>query len=250
MNRDAQRYAAKIVAETLQLMKYAINSGERNTLVLNNLAEHFMLSKNVQPACKGYRPQFHKKPYEFGTCISINHEVAHGVPDKDKHLLDGDIVGLDIVGMFEGWYADAAITVPVGEITYRTRRLLEWTEKALYKGIDALQTGTQSGDVGHAIQKYARSYGLGIAKYLSGHGIGREIHCSPTIPNIGTLNTGEIIKPGTSICVEPMLTLGSDDTAIADDTWAIVTKDGSLSAHFEHTILIDNNGKPEILTQL
>lgn len=250
MDRDSQRYAGKIVAETLQIMKSAIESGERNTLVVNNLAEEHMLSKGVIPACKGYKPPFHYTPYKFGTCLSVNHEIVHGIPDGNKILSDGDIVGLDVVGLFDGWHADAAITVPVGDIDNKTKRLLQWTENALNKGIEAIQTGSQIGDIGYAIQKYARSRGLGIAKYLSGHGIGREIHCSPAIPNVGKQKTGETIKHGMSLCIEPMLTLGSDETSVAEDTWAVVTTDGSLSAHFEHTVFIGIDGTPEILTKL
>lgn len=250
MNRDSQRYAGKIVAETLQVMKNAIDSGERNTLVINNLAEEYMLSKDVFPACKGYRPQFHHMPFQFGTCISINNEIVHGIPGEDKNLVDGDVVGLDVVGLYDGWHADAAITVPVGNISNKARHLLEWTEQALNKGIQSIQEGSTVGDIGHAIQQHARSHGLGIAKYISGHGIGREIHCAPTIPNFGKPKAGEVIKPGTSLCIEPMLTLGSDETSVADDTWTIVTKDSSISAHFEHTVFIKIDGSPEILTKL
>lgn len=249
MDRDDQRYAGVIVAEALQHVKDAIVSGERNTLRLNDMAEEYMLQRNVTPACKGYHPPFHREPYKHGTCISVNHEIVHGVPRPDRDLQDGDIVGIDIVGEYKGWHADAAITVGVGVIPNKARKLLEWTENALYKGIEHAKADAQVGDIGNAIQKYARKHGLGIARYLSGHGIGREIHCAPSIPNVGKPKTGENLKIGMSFCIEPMFTLGTDDNIIADDTWTVVTVDKSLAAHFEHTILIGNDGLPEILTK-
>jgi methionyl aminopeptidase len=250
MEREAQRYAGLIVAETLQYMKEAIINGERNTLAINNLAEAYMLEKGVFPACKGYRPPFHPSSYNHGTCISINHEIVHGVPREDKILVNGDIVGLDVVGLFEGWHADAAITVSVGEISDSAVRLLEQTEKALYQGIENAKIGGTTGDIGYAVQTHARKHGLGIAKYLSGHGIGREIHCNPSVPNLGIPGKGDVLEAGMSICIEPMLTLGSDLTHLSEDTWAVVTSDNSISAHFEHTILIRNDGELEILTKL
>lgn len=250
MERKAQRYAGLIVAETLQHMKEAIVNGERNTLVINNLAESYMLNKGVIPACKGYRPPFHPSPYAYGTCISINHEIVHGVPREDKILTDGDVVGLDVVGLFEGWHADAAITVAVGIISDSAKMLLEQTENALYKGIEHTKIGGTTGDIAHAIQTHARKHGLGIAKYLSGHGIGREIHCNPSVPNLGTPGKGDVLEAGMSICIEPMLTLGTDNTNLSNDTWAVITADNAISAHFEHTVFIGNDGELEILTKL
>lgn len=250
MERDAQRYAGLIVAETIQYVKEAILSGVNNTLALDNMAEVYMRERNVFPACKGYRPAFHAKAYEYSTCLSINSEIVHGVPGCDKNICDGDVVSIDIVGRYEGWHADAAITFFVGEVSQDAKRLIDLTEMALAKGIEQAVAGKRTGDIGYAIQSFARQHGLGIAKYLSGHGIGREIHSLPSLPNLGTPNTGQLLEAGMSICIEPMLTLGGDDTCVAADTWAVVTADKSLSAHFEHTILLAEDGESEILTQI
>ncbi len=250
MERNGQRYAGLVVAETLHLLKSAIESGERNTLTLNNMAEDYMLKRNVYPACKGYRPAFHAKAYEYAICLSVNHEIVHGIPRADKNLKNGDIVGIDIVGLFEGWHADAAITVPVGEVSNQARKLIKWTESALIRGIKQVKLGGTTGDIGFAIQNHAKKKGLGVAKYLAGHGIGHEIHCAPSIPNIGKSSTGAVLEGDISLCIEPMLTLGSDATHVHDDTWTIVTSDGSLAAHFEHTVLLKKNGELEILTKL
>lgn len=250
MERDAQRYAGNIVAQAIQRVKELIIGGERNTLILNDVAEEFMFQNNVIPACKGYRPSFHPLPYQYGTCLSINHEIVHGIPDKDKILKDGDIVGIDIVGLHDGWHADAAITVAVGSISSKAKHLLKWTEQALYCGINQVKSGAKTGDIGFAIQKYARKHGLGIADSISGHGIGKEIHCAPAVPNVGKPHTGTALESGTSICIEPMLMLGSDRTSLSKDGWCVMTQDNTLAAHFEHTILIKEDGTPEILTKL
>jgi len=250
MERDAQRYAGKVVAEALHQMKREIELGERNTLVLNDIAEKFMEERGVTPACKGYLPLFHKEPYRHGTCISVNDEIVHGVPSEFKILKEGDVVGLDIVGLYEGWHADSAITVPVGTITNKARKLLEWTERAMYQGIARAKEGGCTGDIGAAVQKYARDKGLGIARHLTGHGIGQKIHCQPDIPNIGKIGDGELLTAGMSISIEPMLMLGADAIHVAENGWAVMASDGSLSAHFEHTVLILEDGKHEILTQL
>ena len=250
MERDAQRRAGRVVAETLLFVKQLVVDGERNTLILNDLAESFMMKAGVIPACKGYSPPFHLDAYQYGTCMSVNHEIVHGMPDMDKNLKDGDILSIDIVGFYDGWYADAAITIPVGNISVEIQELIEHTEKALYNGIKQAKLKKKTGDIGNAIQTYAQKHKLGIAKYLSGHGIGKEIHCKPNIPNIGNPNTGDVLRHNMSFCIEPMFTLGSGDSVLSDDTWSVVTADKSLSAHFEHTILINKDGKTEILTTI
>ena len=249
-DRDAQRFAGRVVAETLQYVQQLVEQGENNTLVLNDKAEAFMLKRNVIPACKGYQPPFHKEKYLYGTCLSINDEIVHGVPGATKFVKEGDILSIDIVGVYNGWHADAAITIPVGEVNGKVKKLLEVTERALYKGIEKVVANGYTGDVGHAINRHARNYGLGVAKYLSGHGIGREIHSAPTLANSGKPKSGEILLKNTSFCIEPMFTLGTDDNRIADDTWAVVTADGSMSAHFEHTVFINNDEEVEIFTKL
>jgi methionyl aminopeptidase len=249
-DRDDQRYAGRIVAETLQYVQRLVEQGEHNTLVLNNQAEEYMLARNVVPACKGYQPPFHHEQYLYGTCMSVNHEIVHGIPSNDKIVQDGDVLSIDIVGVYNGWHADAAITVPIGEVSTKVKKLIRVTERALYKGIEKVAENVQTGDIGYAINRHARNYGLGVAKYLSGHGIGREIHSAPTLANYGKPKHGELLLKNTSFCIEPMFTLGTDDNKIADDTWAVVTTDGSWAAHFEHTILINNDGQVEILTKL
>jgi methionyl aminopeptidase len=249
-DRGDQRFAGRVVAETLQYVQLLVEQGEDNTMVLNNKAEDFMLQKGVVPACKGYQPPFHKEKYLYGTCLSVNHEIVHGVPGINKIVQEGDILSIDIVGVFNGWHADAAITIPVGTVNGKAQKLIDVTERALYKGIEKVKANGHTGDIGNVINRHARNYGLGVAKYLSGHGIGKHIHCSPTLANRGKPHTGEILLKNTSFCIEPMFTLGSDDNKIAEDTWAIITADGSLAAHFEHTVFINDKEEVEILTQL
>lgn len=243
---EAQAHAGKIVAGALQLMKTLTEQGERNTLELNNVAEKYMLENDVYPSCKGYEPSWNaSRVYQYGTCISVNGEIGHGVPSADKVLVDGDVVKFDIVGSHQGWHVDAAITVPVGNIGESQTRLIELTEYALVLGIEQAVVGNTVGHITRTIAKVALDNKLGIVLGLNGHGIGQSIHELPNIPNTG-IGSAELLKEGQTICIEPMFTLGSGDNRLLQDGWTIVTMDNSCAAHFEHTVCVGE--RPLILT--
>jgi methionyl aminopeptidase len=243
---DAQIHAGKVVAGALQLMKTLTEQGERNTLELNNAAEKYMFEYDVYPSCKGYEPKWNSSMiYQYGTCISVNHEIGHGPPAADKMLVDGDVVKFDIVGAHQGWHVDAAITVPVGNISDERARLIKITKTACAIGIEQAVPGNTVGHITRAIAKVALDNNLGIVVGLNGHGIGQAIHELPNIPNIGT-GGNEVLKEGQTICIEPMFTLGSGDNKVLEDGWTIVTIDGSCAAHCEHTVCVQE--KPLILT--
>lgn len=243
---EAQIHAGKVVAGALQLMKTLTKQGERNTLELNNAAEEYMLEHDVYPSCKGYEPTWNSsRVYQYGTCISVNNEIGHGVPSSDKSLLDGDVVKFDIVGSHQGWHVDAAITVAIGEINERSVKLIELTEYALALGIEQAVVGNTVGHITRTIAKVALDNQLGIVFGLNGHGIGKSIHEPPNIPNTGIGSTEPLLE-GQTICIEPMFTLGSGENRLLQDGWTIVTVDNSWSAHFEHTVCVGK--KPLILT--
>jgi methionyl aminopeptidase len=180
-------------------------------------------------------------------CISVNNELVHGAPSEAK-IKEGDIVSLDFGVFHDGYHTDAAITFPVGDITDQTKNLLEVTEKSLYIGIDQAKPGNHIGDIGSAIQKYVESRGFGVVRSLVGHGISKEVHEQPMVPNFGQKGEGPVIKEGMTIAIEPMITIGDYEVVQAADGWTFETKDSSLCAHFEHTIYIDRDG-PIILTK-
>jgi methionyl aminopeptidase len=179
--------------------------------------------------------------------VSVNEEVVHGIPSRSRVLKDGDIVGLDFGALHNGFYADAAVTLSVGETLPETLRLLEVTRDALYIGIEAAIVGNRIGDISHAVQSHVESNGLSVVKVFVGHGIGRNLHEEPQIPNYGDSKWGVRLKKGMTLAIEPMVNVGSDDVRVLEDGWTAVTSDGSLSAHFEHTIAVTDNG-PRILT--
>lgn len=216
---------------------------------LDSLAEKLILDGGDLPAFKGYKPDLHKKAYPASLIVSINNEVVHGIPTKDKILKDGDIVSLDLGLNHEGCFTDHAITVAVGTITDKEKKLLSVTKDALYAGIDEARPGKRVGDIGFAIQKFAHRQGYGIVHDLAGHGVGRYIHEDPYIPNYGKPNTGALLKPGMIVAIEPMFNLGTGDIEVLADGYTIVTKDNKKSAHFEHTVLI-THGDPIILTEI
>ena len=211
-----------------------------STEELNRLGEEFIISQGATPSFKGY------EGFPYTLCISINDEVVHGFPSERK-LKEGDIISIDIGACYKGYHGDSAWTYPVGKISKENEYLLEHTEKALYEGIKQAKVGARIGDISHAIEEYATLHNLGVVKELVGHGVGTTVHEDPDVPNYGRKNTGPKIKEGLVIAIEPMLTLGSPDIFIEDNDWTIVTEDGSLSAHFEHTIAITADGV-EILT--
>ena len=226
--------AGHIVYLTHQYLRPHIKAGIK-TKELDRLAEEFIRSKGATPSFKGY------EGFPSTLCISINDEVVHGFP-SDRVLQDGDIISIDIGACYKGYHGDSAWTYTVGEVSDDAKYLLEHTEKALYEGIKQAKVGNRIGDISYAIEKYATEHNLGIVKELVGHGVGTSVHEAPDVPNYGTKGTGPKIRDGMVIAIEPMLTLGSPDIYIEDNDWTVKTVDSSLSAHFEHTIGVTNDG--------
>ena len=231
--------AGHIVYLTHQYLRPHIKAGIK-TKELDRLAEEFIRSKGATPSFKGY------EGFPSTLCISINDEVVHGFP-SDRVLQDGDIISIDIGACYKGYHGDSAWTYTVGKVSDDAKYLLEHTEKALYEGIKQAKVGNRIGDISYAVEKYATEHNLGVVKELVGHGVGTSVHESPDVPNYGTKGTGPKIRDGMVIAIEPMLTLGSPDIYVEDNDWTVVTIDSTLSAHFEHTIVITNDGV-EILT--
>ena len=231
--------AGHIVYLTHQYLRPFIKAGIK-TKELDQKAEKIIRSKGATPSFKGY------EGFPSTLCISINDEVVHGFP-SERVLQDGDIISIDIGACYKGYHGDSAWTYTVGNVSDDAKYLLEHTEKALYEGIKQAKVGNRIGDIGYAIEKYAKEHNLGVVKELVGHGVGTSVHESPDVPNYGTKGTGPKIRDGMVIAIEPMLTLGSPDIYVEDNDWTVVTIDSSLSAHFEHTIAITNDGV-EILT--
>ena len=226
--------AGHIVYLTHQYLRPYIKAGIK-TKELDSLAEKFIRSKGATPSFKGY------EGFPSTLCISINDEVVHGFPGE-RVLQDGDIISIDIGACYKGYHGDSAWTYTVGEVSDDAKYLLEHTEQALYEGIKQAKVGNRIGDIGYAIEKYAKEHNLGVVKELVGHGVGTSVHEAPDVPNYGTKGTGPKIRDGMVIAIEPMLTLGSPDIYIEDNDWTVKTEDSSLSAHFEHTIAITNEG--------
>lgn len=233
------KVAGNIVYKTHQYLKPFIKEGI-TTNELNNLAEKFILKNNATPSFKGY------EGFPSALCISINEEVVHGFPSERK-LKNGDIVTLDIGACFKGYHGDSAWTYQVGEINEEKRYLMEHTEKSLFIGLEQIKPGNRIGDIGSAIEIYARSHNLGVVKELCGHGVGTDVHEPPDVPNYGMPNTGPRLKVGMVIAVEPMLTLKRPEIYLEENDWTVVTKDHSPSAHYEHTVVVTQDGY-EILT--
>lgn len=234
--------ASRLVAETLQLLKRHIKAGVA-TDELDRLAEEFIRSRGGIPAFKGYRS------YPKTLCISVNDQVVHGIPSK-RVLKEGDIVGLDLGAIVEGFYGDSAMTLPVGSIDEKAAELLRVTEAALYAGIEQAVVGNRLSDISHAVQERAESAGFSVVTDFVGHGIGRQLHEEPQVPNYGKPGQGPRLQAGMVLAIEPMVNMGKSEVRVLEDQWTAVTKDGSLSAHFEHTIAIQPSGPPRILSKL
>lgn len=237
---ELMRIAGQIVGETHHYLIPFIKEGI-TTLELDKLAHDFILSKGATPSVLNYNN------YPKSICISVNEEVVHGIPSKRK-LKNGDIVSLDICACYQGYHGDSAWTYVVGSCSNKAKMLLQETENSLFAGLKEVKPGNKIGDISKAINDYALKYNLGIVKELVGHGIGANLHEDPEIPNYITSNRGITLKEGMVIAIEPMLNLGTSEVALLDDDWTIVTMDGSLSAHFEHTVLVTKDGY-EILTK-
>jgi methionyl aminopeptidase len=242
---EIMRRANLIVAEVLLELKKKVAPGV-TTLELDELAERLTLKRKAQPAFKGYSVA--GRVFPRCLCVSINEEIVHGIPSH-RVLREGDIVGLDYGVIYDGFYGDSAITVGVGQVREQARRLMEVTERSLYKGIEQLHVGKRLGDVGAAVQETAESAGYSVVRAFVGHGIGKRLHEEPPVPNFGEPDRGIRLKEGMVLAIEPMLNAGGSEVEIKEDGWTAVTKDGSLAAHFEHSVAITKNG-PYILSLL
>lgn len=242
---EIMRRANVIVAEVLQELKRRVAPGV-TTLDLDAVAEQMTLKKNAIPAFKGYNVG--GRIYPRCLCASINDEIVHGIP-SNRALREGDIIGLDYGVIFEGFYGDSAVTVGVGKVSEEAQRLMDVTEQSLYKGIEQLRDGRRLGDLGAAVQRFAESAGFSVVRAFVGHGIGKRLHEEPPVPNYGEPERGLRLKEGMVLAIEPMVNAGGYEVEIKDDGWTAVTKDGSLAAHFEHSVAITKDG-PFILSQI
>ncbi len=240
MELEKLRISNQIVAEVLQALSKIVAPGI-TTAELDAEAEKLILFKGGNPSFKGYLG------YPNTLCASVNSEVVHGIPSKRK-LKDGDIISLDVGVVVDGYYGDAAVTLPVGEISPQARKLLQVTERALTAGIEQMQVGKRIGDISWAIQSLAEKSGFSVVKAFVGHGIGRRQHEEPQVPNYGLPGRGYKLKPGMVLAIEPMINLGTSAVKILSDQWTAVTRDNKLSAHFEHTVAVTFDG-PQILSE-
>lgn len=231
---EQMKIAGEIVGKTHKyLMKY-IKPGI-TTKELDKLAHDYIIKCGATPSF------LNLYGFPASVCISINEEVVHGIPGNKK-LKDGDIVSIDIGACYKGYHGDSAWTYPVGKISKEKKLLLEYTERSLFEGLSVIKEGVHLGDVGYAIESFAKKHKLGVVKELVGHGVGSKVHEDPDVPNYGRKNTGPILKAGMTIAVEPMLNLGTPDIYMLEDGWTILTDDDLPSAHFEHTILVTKDG--------
>jgi methionyl aminopeptidase len=239
---EIMKGASKIVAEILLELRENIREGA-TTADVDKIAEALTLKRKAKPAFKGYRG------FPASLCISVNDQVVHGIPSQKRVLKNGDIVGLDFGVIYDGYYGDSAVTVPVGGISPEVDRLLKVTEQCLYRAIEQAVPGNFISDVSAAVQHLAETNSYGIVREFCGHGIGRSLHEDPPVLNYVQNGKGPKIKPGLVIAIEPMINLGTDKVRVLEDGWTVVTADGKPSAHFEHTIAVTANG-PEILTRI
>lgn len=236
---NLMRESCKIVRDTLSFVGSKIKAG-MSTKEIDELVERYIRSCGAYPSCLGYGG------FPASACVSVNETVVHGIPD-DRILKDGDIVSVDLCAYKNGYHGDGARTFCVGEVKPEVKRLVEVTEECFFKGIEGLRAGTPLYDVGYKVQTYAESFGYGVIRAYTGHGIGKEMHEDPSVPNWGRKGTGVRLKAGTVLCVEPMISLGDYRVRILDDDWTAVTIDNSPAAHYENTLVVREDGV-EILT--
>jgi methionyl aminopeptidase len=235
------RESSRVVAGVHRLLEDMAAPGV-DTGDMDKAAETYIRDHGGEPSFLGYHG------FPASTCISVNEEVVHGIPGR-RVLREGDVVGVDVGVLKNGYHGDAAISFVLGEAPEEVRKLLRVTRESLYRGIEAFQVGNRLGDIGHAVQSHAEAHGFGVVRTLVGHGIGQQMHEDPQVPNYGKPGTGIALQPGMVFAIEPMLTAGHHDVKTLSDKWTIVTKDGSLAAHFEHTVALTPTG-PEILSLL
>ncbi len=237
---SVMKEACRISAGALQLIGKSIEPGI-TTAELDKMAEKYIISQGAKPNFKGL--------YGFPAtaCISINNEVIHGIPSASRKIKEGDIVSVDLGAVFEGYNGDNAATFAVGTVSDTAKRLIEATRESLYEGIKAAVAGGRIGDIGNAVSSYVEAKGFSVVREFVGHGIGAKLHEEPEVPNYGTAGKGIRLMPGMTIAIEPMINAGLSGVKTLSDGWTVVTRDGSLSAHFEHTVLISSDG-PQIMT--
>ncbi len=243
------REAGRINALALEAMRRAVHPGV-TTAELDSIAEDVLRSHGAVPAFLGYpnpSPRRSARPYPATITASVNDELVHGIPSRRRVLVEGDIISLDCGCIYQGFVGDAAFTIGVGHISEQAERLLRVTEEALYKAIEASRVGNRLGDVSAAIQAHAERHGYNVVREYTGHGVGREMHEDPQIPNWGKRGHGIHLRAGMTYALEPMIMIGQPEVYVKRDTWTVTTKDHSLCAHFEHTIAV-SDGEPEILT--
>jgi len=238
---DRMKVPCIMVAEVLELLKASVRPGV-TTFALNEIAEKEAMRRGAKPAFKGY------SGYPYSLCCSVNDQVVHGMPGN-KPLLDGDILSLDFGVFVDGFYGDAAVTLPVGEISATAKRLIKATEESLYAAINVATPANRLSDISSAVQVYVEAKGFSVVRDFVGHGIGKNLHESPQVPNYGLPGRGVKLKAGMVLAIEPMINEKGPAVRILEDGWTAVTEDGGLSAHFEHTVAITEHG-PEILTKL
>jgi methionyl aminopeptidase len=234
------RRAGHILAGVVERLRASVRPG-MSTLDIDEDVEAYIHREGAAPAFKGYRG------FPATVCISINEEVVHGIPSPRRKIHEGDIVGLDLGCIVEGYYADCAFTLPVGPVPANVQRLLDVTRESLERAIQECRTDRRLSDVSHAVQSHVEAHGFSIVRAFVGHGIGRALHEEPQIPNFGDPGRGPQLRAGMVLAIEPMVTMGSWEVRILDDGWTAVTQDGSLAAHFEHTVAVTEHG-PEVLT--
>jgi methionyl aminopeptidase len=233
--------ANQIVAETLSMLKEHIAPGI-TTFELDKLAEKFARTNNAVPAFKGYRG------FPASLCVSINEQVVHGIPSKKVVLQEGDILSIDFGVLYKGYYGDAAVTIPVGSVESETENLLNVTRESLYKAIEQVQVGNRIADISQAVQKYVEAKGFSVVRQFVGHGIGQDLHEPPEIPNYISSGRSPKLLSGMVLAIEPMVNAGGHEVKVLKDGWTVVTCDKSLSAHFEHSVAVTDNG-PLILSR-
>ncbi|MBR1926073.1 MAG: type I methionyl aminopeptidase [Clostridia bacterium] len=236
---QAMRESGKILRDTLLKVEQFIKPGI-TTKDIDKFAHRYIVSRGAKPSCLGYMG------YPAAICTSVNEVVVHGIPGN-RVIQDGDIVSVDLCVLYKGMHTDAARTFCVGNVSEEKRKLVEVTKESFFEGIKHIKAGSRVGDIGAAVQKYAESFGYGVVRDLQGHGVGCHIHEDPGIPNFGKAGTGEFLKEGMTIAVEPMLTLGTYEVYVGEDGWTVSTDDGEPSAHYENTMVITKDGV-EILT--
>lgn len=237
---DLMRESCKIVKETLQFVESKIKPG-MSTKEIDELVERYIRASGAYPSCLGYGG------FPASACVSVNEVVVHGIPTHEQVIKDGDIVSVDLCAYKNGYHGDAARTFCVGNVSPEVKKLVEVTKECFFKGIENLRAGTPLYDIGYRVQKHAESHGYGVIRSYTGHGIGKEMHEDPSVPNYGRMGTGVRLKAGTVLCVEPMIALGTWKVAVLDDDWTAVTMDGKPAAHYENTLVVREDGV-EILT--